>query len=268
MSRFMACSGCGCKMHRGPSSRPPGEAMCLPCRRAKAPLVHTCLWCGSSFTAPYRGPKKPQPKYCRMDCYSKATSQRMQIRAADDHRVTRTQRENSAPGLTKRQRDKLRRIAMHRRSVCSYCGSAPADTLDHVVPLIRGGTNYEGNLAPACRRCNSSKSGKTVMEWRTGRTLPRMTITSQRNTPAIPTAKNRNGRNSSSEKVISKRQKKCLLCGIDHPRPKYCSQECQMEAAARSQRDRYRSLVGLPVDPNKPTRPRRRNKLPSDQHFL
>jgi 5-methylcytosine-specific restriction endonuclease McrA len=48
---------------------------------------------------------------------------------------------------------------------CSYC-DAPASTVDHVISLKRGGTNYEGNLTPACRSCNSSKSDKLLVEWR------------------------------------------------------------------------------------------------------
>jgi 5-methylcytosine-specific restriction endonuclease McrA len=39
-------------------------------------------------------------------------------------------------------------------------------TIDHIVPLARGGTNYEGNLTPACRPCNSSKGTLLLVEWR------------------------------------------------------------------------------------------------------
>lgn len=36
---------------------------------------------------------------------------------------------------------------------------APKDrTIDHVIPLSRGGTNWPSNLRPACRSCNSSKN--------------------------------------------------------------------------------------------------------------
>jgi 5-methylcytosine-specific restriction endonuclease McrA len=44
---------------------------------------------------------------------------------------------------------------------CTYCGS-PATrgndlTIDHIVPLTRGGTNRRENKTVACRRCNSRK---------------------------------------------------------------------------------------------------------------
>lgn len=38
-----------------------------------------------------------------------------------------------------------------------------ADSIDHVIPLARGGPHCLANLRPACRRCNSSKSDS---DWR------------------------------------------------------------------------------------------------------
>ena len=48
---------------------------------------------------------------------------------------------------------------------CRYCGETEDLTCDHIVPLVRGGTNDDENLAAACRRCNSSKGDKTPAEW-------------------------------------------------------------------------------------------------------
>lgn len=42
----------------------------------------------------------------------------------------------------------------------------PADSVEHLVPRSRGGNNREGNLAPACRSCNSRKG------WVGERTVP------------------------------------------------------------------------------------------------
>jgi len=47
---------------------------------------------------------------------------------------------------------------------CVYCG-APATTVDHVVPLARGGHEAEYNLVPACGTCNFSKGPKLLSEW-------------------------------------------------------------------------------------------------------
>lgn len=44
---------------------------------------------------------------------------------------------------------------------CYYCGS-PANTVDHLVPLSKGGTHEEHNLVACCTRCNSSKKDRGV----------------------------------------------------------------------------------------------------------
>jgi 5-methylcytosine-specific restriction endonuclease McrA len=53
-------------------------------------------------------------------------------------------------------------------SKCVFCGSAgDAITLEieHLTPKIRGGVDTVDNLAPACRRCNSSKKSRTIEEF-------------------------------------------------------------------------------------------------------
>ena len=59
----------------------------------------------------------------------------------------------------------LRRFILTRDSnVCSYCGSK-ATTVDHVNPVSRGGNHEEGNLAAACKSCNSRKKDRPVVEF-------------------------------------------------------------------------------------------------------
>ena len=53
---------------------------------------------------------------------------------------------------------------------CYLCGcdwdalSSFDKTIDHVIPLSRGGTNWPANLRPACRSCNSSKFTSSYRE--------------------------------------------------------------------------------------------------------
>ena len=50
---------------------------------------------------------------------------------------------------------------------CRYCGdhlTATTATLDHIVPVSKGGTNDAANLASACLICNSIKAGRTYEE--------------------------------------------------------------------------------------------------------
>lgn len=53
--------------------------------------------------------------------------------------------------------------------ICRYC-DAPLtleeSTIDHVLAVVRGGTDDISNLALACQPCNASKGRKTLQEWR------------------------------------------------------------------------------------------------------
>jgi 5-methylcytosine-specific restriction protein A len=58
-----------------------------------------------------------------------------------------------------------RRLA---KSVCYYCGrkTPAADlTMDHIVPIARGGKSTKGNLVPACKDCNNKKKQLLPIEW-------------------------------------------------------------------------------------------------------
>lgn len=52
--------------------------------------------------------------------------------------------------------------------LCHYCGrkvGANALTMDHLVPLVRGGRSNKGNLVPACKECNNEKKHHLAFEW-------------------------------------------------------------------------------------------------------
>jgi 5-methylcytosine-specific restriction enzyme A len=58
-----------------------------------------------------------------------------------------------------------RRLA---KGTCHYCGqSTPALelTMDHIVPIARGGRSTKGNVVPACKACNTKKKQLLPMEW-------------------------------------------------------------------------------------------------------
>jgi len=51
---------------------------------------------------------------------------------------------------------------------CHYCRrqvGARGLTMDHLIPLIRGGRSVRGNLVPACKDCNSKKQSCLPWEW-------------------------------------------------------------------------------------------------------
>lgn len=45
---------------------------------------------------------------------------------------------------------------------CLKCGSDEQPTIDHVVPLARGGAHHPTNLQPLCRPCNERKQARTA----------------------------------------------------------------------------------------------------------
>lgn len=53
------------------------------------------------------------------------------------------------------------------KGVCYHCGGAfkPAElTMDHLIPIIRGGKSDKKNCVPSCKDCNSKKGYKTRAE--------------------------------------------------------------------------------------------------------
>jgi 5-methylcytosine-specific restriction endonuclease McrA len=56
------------------------------------------------------------------------------------------------------------------RQPCFYCNSSERITIDHIVPLSRGGRHSIGNLISACHKCNSVKSARFIMEFRLNKT--------------------------------------------------------------------------------------------------
>lgn len=80
------------------------------------------------------------------------------------------------PDELKRQRQRARELRdsqwWKRRiapGVCYYCRRQVgrlALTMDHIVPLGRGGASVRGNVVPSCKDCNSRKKGMLPVEWR------------------------------------------------------------------------------------------------------
>jgi len=71
------------------------------------------------------------------------------------------------PARIKREREKARKLrntnwwrTLLQKGICHYCEkrfAAKDLTMDHVIPLARGGTSTPGNIVPACRSCNQDK---------------------------------------------------------------------------------------------------------------
>ena len=71
------------------------------------------------------------------------------------------------PKRLRKEREKARNMKKSQwwltqlnRGMCHYCGKkVPPEqlTMDHIVPLARGGKSTHGNMVPACHSCNLDK---------------------------------------------------------------------------------------------------------------
>ncbi|MDP7417862.1 MAG: HNH endonuclease [Desulfobacterales bacterium] len=78
-------------------------------------------------------------------------------------------------GHIKRERQKARELRESQwwkrrlaKGLCHYCQKAysPAElTMDHIVPISRGGRSTKGNVVPSCKACNNKKKYLLPMEW-------------------------------------------------------------------------------------------------------
>jgi 5-methylcytosine-specific restriction endonuclease McrA len=74
----------------------------------------------------------------------------------------------------RRERDKARELRQSQwwkrkraAGICHHCGGKfpPKElTMDHLVPVIRGGKSNKGNLVPSCKDCNSRRKHSLPFE--------------------------------------------------------------------------------------------------------
>ncbi len=62
--------------------------------------------------------------------------------------------------------DDISRMYVQQRGRCAHCKAKSADMeIDHIVPVVRGGSSFRHNLQLLCLPCNRSKGGKDPIEW-------------------------------------------------------------------------------------------------------
>jgi len=75
----------------------------------------------------------------------------------------------------RRERQKARELRQSQwwkrkraNGVCHHCGGnfAPRElTMDHLVPVVRGGKSTKGNLVPSCKPCNAARRHNLPFEY-------------------------------------------------------------------------------------------------------
>lgn len=151
----------------------------LRCSRCRVP-ERECTKCGKT----YRGTSR-QCQPCRLPQASQRPCHQCGKGHRDASRKCSTCRRNNYPPEVRADRARARNnkrrarkrgaevagpvpasiyAAIRAEGICVYCG-APAESVDHIIPLARGGWEHPDNLVPACGPCNSSKGAKVLAEW-------------------------------------------------------------------------------------------------------
>jgi len=79
------------------------------------------------------------------------------------------------PELIRKEKQKAREIRKSQwwknrraKNICYYCEThTPARqlTMDHLIPISRGGRSVKSNLVPCCKSCNNKKKNFLTIEW-------------------------------------------------------------------------------------------------------
>lgn len=184
-----ACPGCGCDISAARGSR----MYCSEaCRKwvangntgLRKPELN-CLYCGKKMK-----PGRADKKYCNRSCKTGASTKRTGV----DHHLRYLKERERRIAYAKqyaKEHPEVGQAAKRRRRVllqtnglytfsgsdwerclnrfnrrCAYCGSDGQLSMDHVIPVTRGGTHGAGNIVPACMSCNASKGNKFYVEWK------------------------------------------------------------------------------------------------------
>lgn len=131
-------------------------------RRAKREAERAQRFCGEC-SAPLSIESRASRRYCSRRCINQVGLRERREERYEHSRRRRSRLLSVSVGVSKRD---WQRLCARWGNRCAYCGMSRRLTMDHVVPLTRGGWHAIGNILPACRSCNSSKQTKLLIEWR------------------------------------------------------------------------------------------------------
>lgn len=95
-----------------------------------------------------------------LDCGTPATGSRCPEHTRQAQRQRDIRRGTAhARGYNAEYRHNRRIVLEESNYACRWCGRY-ANTVDHVIPLSRGGSNDVGNLVASCAYCNSRRGGE------------------------------------------------------------------------------------------------------------
>lgn len=133
----------------------------------KLPLEVVCKQCGKRETL---FPSRANRLFCSRRCYADFMRTGVQPRDKETRRVSR-RRSKAKMVLSKLgiidvgdlNSDQWKSILVAFAGRCAYCGLKPQTlTMDHIVPVSKGGRHVAENVVPACTFCNQSKLNKMI----------------------------------------------------------------------------------------------------------
>lgn len=118
--------------------------------------LKNCSSCKISFI-----PKRVKQVHCSKQCYSRYY---YTIRDPFKRRLYGRIREAQDKGaIGSYTPEDWKKILDQHENKCKFCGILGTEsklTIDHIIPISKGGTNYKENLQPLCKSCNSKKGNK------------------------------------------------------------------------------------------------------------
>lgn len=119
--------------------------------RLGSPTDVECQSCGQPFARPLGRPGSRS--YCP-PCFADLT---------EPWRIRRRRQRAASANLTTADRRAAREYrALILDDPCVYCGGQ-TQSIDHIEPVLTGGSDRWDNLAPVCGSCNSSKGTRPIL---------------------------------------------------------------------------------------------------------
>lgn len=183
-SELRPCAVCGREFRARGSSIAKGHGLtCSPkcshrfvaAKAAHPARLRSCHRCGRRFHAKAR-PSQPR-RFCSRECFSawNQGERRFNWKGGITSDTAAYKREAAAkrrsitmglafcPGVSKVEWREICSVFGHR---CPSCGRHEREigrlTMDHIIPLSKGGIHQPGNVQPLCGRCNSKKNTRIV----------------------------------------------------------------------------------------------------------